>query len=533
MNRLILTLTAIALGAGLGASGYHLLFATGSTSSQEESQPLYWVAPMDPNYRRDQPGQSPMGMDLIPVYEEGVGSKDSPGTVQISPEVENNLGVRTARVEIKPLHSRIETVGYVGFNEDELVHLHPRVEGWLEKLYVRAEGERVQQGEPLFAIYSPALVNAQEELLMALDRNNTKLIRSAKERLLALQVPASLLTQLEKNRKVSRAVTVYAPKSGVVANLNVREGFFATPGKNILSIGPLDEVWVTAEVFEHQMARVQEGDSVMMSLESLPGELWRGKVDYIYPMLDPTNRTARVRVRFKNQQQQLKPNMFAQVSIQLKAESNSLIVPKEAVIRTGHQNRVVLALGEGKFKSVAVTLGQFTQSEVEVLKGLEAGDRIVTSAQFLLDSESSIHSDFSRMSIDNPSTPASVWAEGIVTEQNRLNRIVTVDHKPIEAWQWPQMVMEFEVADGVNIDELQPGTAMHFEITEVSQGYRIIGTHLIKQESETPQDTDHSQHQNMAPSQHQDIDHSQHQNMDHSQHQNMDHSQHQQHGETE
>lgn len=362
----------------------------------ENTEPLYWVAPMDPNYKRDKPGKSPMGMDLIPVYEEAGGNNDV-GTVTISPDVVNNLGVRTAPVTRGRLDVTISTVGYVQYDEDRLVHIHPRVEGWIEKLYVKAAGDPVTQGEPLYALYSPTLVNAQEELLLALKRNNSTLITAAMERLLALQVPQSDISRLKTSGKVSQTITIKAPQSGVLDNLSIREGMFVKPGMEMMSIGQLEHIWVIVEVFERQAASVRVGDPVRMRLDYLPGREWSGRVDYIYPSLNNTTRTAQVRVHFNNEDSYLKPGMFAQITIATKPSQEILLIPHEALIRTGSQSRVVLAKGEGRFKSIAVKLGRIGESQVEILSGLEAGERIVTSAQFLIDSESSKTSDFRRM----------------------------------------------------------------------------------------------------------------------------------------
>ena len=353
---------------------------------------------MDANYQRDEPGLSPMGMPLVPVYAERSGTaKQSPGLVTISPEVENNLGVRTALVEFKSLELAINTVGYVGFDEDRLIHIHPRVEGWLEQLYVKSEGETVLAGQPLYAMYSPKLVAAQEEFVLALKRGNQRLIRSGEERLQTLQVAQAQINALKKSRQPTKTIIVHSPQEGVIANLGVREGMFVKPGTALMSVGALDEVWVIAEVFERQAGALAVGNAVTMSLDYLPRQKWRGQVDYIYPILDNETRTVRVRLRFANNDSLLKPNMFAQVIIHSAESTPVLQVPREALIRTGSQNRVVLALGEGRFKSVAVTLGRIGGGEAEILKGIEEGDRVVTSAHFLLDSESSIDSDFQRM----------------------------------------------------------------------------------------------------------------------------------------
>ena len=379
-------------GGGPGAVGED------SASAAKAREPLYWVAPMDPDYRRDGPGKSPMGMDLVPVYAEDAAAADTgSGTVEISPAVVNNLGVRTAMAAYRQLQAEIRTVGYVQYDEDRLIHIHPRVEGWIERLHIKASGDPVEQGQPLYALYSPQLVNAQEELLLALKRDNRRLIQAAEERLLALQLSPGFIAALRQEREVRQTVTFLAPQSGVVDNLNIREGFYVVPDTMIMSIGALDEVWVEAEVFERQAARVRVGQPVTMTLDYLPGEVWRGRVDYVYPSLDEQTRTLGVRLRFDNAAGTLRPNMFAQVVIDISDDEEVLVVPREAVIRTGQQDRVVLALGQGRYRSVAVRLGGVDEEYAQVLEGLDRGDSVVVSAQFLLDSESNRSSDFRRM----------------------------------------------------------------------------------------------------------------------------------------
>ncbi|WP_232376033.1 efflux RND transporter periplasmic adaptor subunit [Alteromonas macleodii] len=437
------TIKALVIGGVAGGIMTALAFtflipsssSTANNEQNEEKQPLYWVAPMDPNYRRDEPGKSPMGMDLIPVYEESSSGDAGPGTITIAPNVENNLGVRTAKVQRRALHVPIRTVGYVQYNEETLIHVHPRVEGWIETLHVKASGEYVKKGEPLYSLYSPELVNAQEELLLAMRRNNKDLIVAARSRLNALQVPEDVVETLIKTKNVQQTVTFSAPQTGFVDNLNIREGFFIKPGVTVMSIGALDEVWVDAEVFERQTAQIVEGLPVTMTLDFLPGKTWQGVVDYVYPTLEQSTRTLRVRLRFANQDYTLKPNMFAQVTIHSDMDSTNLIVPTEAVIRTGNQNRVVLALGDGKFKSVAIKIGRVVDEFTEVLEGLIDGDSIVTSAQFMLDSESSISSDFKRMEPPEES-PTSVFTEVMITDVMPSHNMITAKHGPIPEWDW-------------------------------------------------------------------------------------------------
>ena len=480
------TVIAVIIGAALGAGALSLYQGTGSSGSgneitSAEKKPLYWVAPMDSNYRRDKPGKSPMGMDLIPVYEEESSGDDfGPGAVKIAPHVVNNLGVRTAPVELKNMHTEISTVGYVQYDEDRLIHIHPRVDGWIEKLYVKAAGNPVKKGQPLYTLYSPQLVNAQEELLIALKRNNSSLISAAKDRLKALQLSADFVQKLEKTRKVQQTITFYSPQAGVVDGLKIREGFYVKPGNTLLSIGQLDQVWVEAEVFERDAALIKEGLPVSMTLDYLPGEDWAGVVDYVYPTLNNKTRTLRVRLKFDNPDYQLKPNMFAQVSIHANQADSRILVPKEAVIRTGKQDRVVLALGDGQFKSIEVTIGRVDIDSIEILDGLNEDDVVVTSAQFLIDSESSKNSDFKRMTHDE--VPNSVWMEGEVNSVMAGHRMVNITHGPAEAWDWPEMVMDFTVAEKVDIDSLKSGQSLHFEVSKTEDGgYEITGVHIMSE----------------------------------------------------
>lgn len=390
----------VGLGIAAGALVSRLFFAVpdaGEADTAGTQKPLYWVAPMDANYRRDGPGKSPMGMDLIPVYATDA-STDSPGTVRISPDVVNNLGVRTAEVIRGVFEPSIRTVGHVTFDENQLVHIHPRVEGWIETLRVKAEGDPVNAGEPIFELYSPTLVSAQEELLLALNRSNPGLIDAATQRLAALKVPQSAIDEVRRTRKVSHTITIYAPQSGVLHSLAVREGMYVSPGMNVMTIGPLDHVWVVGELYERQALLVSAGDKVELSLDYLPGRIWKGTVDYVYPSLNEQTRTVRLRAEFQNDDRALKPGMFGELKVSsVNGDAATLLIPREALIRTGTQNRVVLALDEGRFKSVAVRPGRIGARQAEILEGLAEGERIVISAQFLIDSESSKTSDFLRM----------------------------------------------------------------------------------------------------------------------------------------
>ena len=500
MNKsLLMSALLLALGAG---GGYWAASQTAG-SGPEAKAPLYWVNPMDPRDRRDAPAKDNMGMDFIPVYEEQ--KSGSPGTVTISPEIQQNLGVRLAKVERLPLHQQIETVGYVGYDEERLEAINARMAGWIRTLAIKNEGQRIAKGSLIYELYAPDLVNAQHEYLLALNTANPLLLRAAEGKLKSLQVPADQIATLKRSRQVSETVRIYAPSSGYVSELKVREGQYVEPAAALFNISTLQQVWVSAEVFERQAGQLKVGDPVTMTLDYAPGRRWQGKVDYLYPTLDAATRTLKVRLRFDNPDEFLKPNMFAKVSIRSGKGEPQMVVPSEAVIRTGSQNRLVLALGDGGFKSVAVTLGAQFGDRVAILDGVEPGDSIVSSAQFLLDSESSIDSDFQRMTAVRPQ---QIWTQGEIQTLDLASRTLTVAHQPIPEWQWPAMEMDFAVADGVDMSKLAQGQRLHLQVEQQGDEYRIVNIHVedapasqtapAKDEMkgmENMEGMDHSQHQ--------------------------------------
>ncbi len=392
-NVLIISAIVAALVVGLLLGRDKVREPQTATSSDREI--LYWVAPMDPNYRRDEPGKSPMGMDLVPVYADE--AAETPGTVVIDPTLVNNLGVRTAVAERGTLPRRIETVGYIGYDEDTLQHVHTRVDGWIESLAATASGDPVRKDQLLFELYSPTLVNAQQEYLAALASNNRSLLGASRDRLIALGVTAGEIERLERERRASQRVRVVAESDGVIAHLGVREGMFVTPATEVMSIAQLDKVWVVAEVFERQSAWVHTGQSATVELDFLPGMTLRGTVDYVNPELDPVTRTLKVRLRFDNEGARLLPNMFARVAIDGTAVSDVVHVPREAVVRGGSSNRIVVDRGDGVFESRNVLVGIESGDRVAIRRGLNEGERVVISAQFLIDSESNIDSALGRL----------------------------------------------------------------------------------------------------------------------------------------
>ncbi|MBR9883544.1 MAG: efflux RND transporter periplasmic adaptor subunit [Oceanospirillales bacterium] len=521
-NGIVKTVALLLVGVAAGGGAVYLGL---NDSGQEqavggEPKPLYWVAPMDPNYRRDQPGKSPMGMDLIPVYAEGQsgGPDEGAGTITISPEVINNLGVRTAKAVQQPLNFEVGTVGYIQYNQDSVVHIHPRVAGWVERLHVKTAGEKVSRGAPLYDLYSPELVNAQEELLFGLNRGDSRLTAAAESRLRSLNVSSGTIDRIKRERRTLQTVTFYAPVDGVVDDFAVRAGFYVQPGMTLMSIGDLEEVWVEAEVFERQASLIEKGLPVTMTLDYLPGREWKGQVDYVYPTLDPKTRTLRVRLRFANPDQALKPNMFAAISIHKSSQDHVLSVPREAVIRGGRGDRVVLALGEGRYKSIAVSTGRADSEHIEILKGLDEGESVVTSAQFLLDSESSKTSDFKRMHLakagdaqqDKAEKPTSVWVEATINAVMADEMKINVDHASIPEWGWPDMRMDFPLAEWVDLSQLRPGAQAQIEISRLeSGGFEINDVYVTGQASGdagSPPEMDGMDHSTMD---HSAMDHSQ------------------------
>jgi len=454
---------------------------------KEQEQPkekkiLYWVAPMDPNFRQEGPGKSPMGMDLVPFYEEG----DDDNAVTISPTIVQNLGVRTAQVEVGKLWKRVDSVGYVDFDENLISHVHLRTEGWIEKLAVKSEGERVKKGELLFELYSPTLVNAQDEYLQARRSKNRRLINASYERLRALGVGKGQINRIKKTGKAEQLIKVRASQDGIVSKLNAREGMFVKPRMEVMTLADLSTIWIQVEIFEREAEWVQVGKPAEITLSYLPGRKWEGKVEYVYPSLDPRTRTLRARLKFDNPDESLKPNMFANVTIFGGATQEMVSIPTEALIRTGDSERVIISLGEGRFAPRNVVSGIESGDRIQIIEGLNDSEYVVTSSQFLLDSEASIKASLNRMSEPAPASEKSmemaddtmkadskmVTGKGVVRDVMGEGKI-NLSHDPIQALGWPSMTMDFKLADGVSTKDLKPGMAVEFDLMEKDDVYMI------------------------------------------------------------
>jgi Cu(I)/Ag(I) efflux system membrane fusion protein len=372
----------------------------------KEKKILYWVAPMDANYRRDEPGKSPMGMDLVPVYEKaGTDTDDNDGypRISIDPTVAQNMGIRTQKTKKTKLSRTIHTVGSVGYNEDTLRHIHPRANGWVERVFIKAEGDKVKRGSALLEIYSPDLVAAQKDLLIAKQsgqlfsqRGTTSLLESAKEKMRLLDIPESIIKRVASSGKSQDRIPILSPDNGIVIRMGIRDGMYVTPTTEMYAIADLSTVWVLVDVFEHQSSWVKVGNRAEIKVKGIPGKTWKGKVDYIYPELDKMTRTLRVRLKFSTPGHLLKPNMFADVTLFAKSV-NTLTVPSEAIIYYENSPRVVKVLDDRQYQPVEVKTGMKSQGQVEILSGLKEGDKILVSGQFMIDSESNLQASFRRL----------------------------------------------------------------------------------------------------------------------------------------
>lgn len=446
--------------------------------SSGERKILYYRHPHKPQIISDTPRKDEMGMDYVPIYDNGGGS-----AVKISPTVVQNLGVRTSKVKRDKLWRRIDTVGYVDHDESKLSHIHMRTDGWVEKLYVKTEGEHVKKGAPLFALYSPALVNAQEEYLQALGIRSQSLIKASRDRMKALGISGGQIKRLHDSKKVQQRITVYAPQDGVVSTLEVREGKYIKPATDIMTLADLSSVWIMAEVFEQQADWVKTNQPAEVRLSYLPGKVWKGTVDYVYPRLDAKTRTLKVRLKFENINEALKPNMYADVAIFGGAKGDILVIPREALIRTGNETRVIMDIGEGKFMPRNIVVGVESGDNVEVIAGLNENDRVVTSGQFLIDSEASLKASLSRMTettsgnnmVDKAATDNSAGIKGMGTIKilKSAEQKINIAHDPIEALGWPSMTMDFSYKQGVDVGQLKPDDHVSFTLEKTDSGYVI------------------------------------------------------------
>ncbi|HYG99737.1 MAG TPA: efflux RND transporter periplasmic adaptor subunit [Terriglobales bacterium] len=361
---------------------------------------LYWYDPMHPNYKSEKAGIAPdCGMDLVPMYE-GQGGVEN-GMIKVTPERQRILGIRTAQVEEKVISRTLRTSGQVVPDETRTAHVHVKTPGWIENVYVDFVGQMVKKGQPLFTIYSPDLVATQEEYLIAkrgqqelgsssyrdVAHNSQALLESARERLRLWDLSEAQIRQLDETGKVNRTITVYSPVTGYVTDRKAFPHISVTGDSDIYTLTDLSRVWVTADVYESELPYVKVGQPATIKLSYVPGKTFKGRVTYNYPMLDPQTHTAKVRIDVPNNGLVLKPNMFADVELQI-TYGKHMVVPEGAVLNSGTMQTVFVVHEDGKFEPREVTVGPTVDGQTIIEFGLEKGETVVSSGNFLLDSES-------------------------------------------------------------------------------------------------------------------------------------------------
>ncbi len=409
MSKKILTYGVLLLvGLIIGAGGYGLFQGSNSSSVKSENNAvqsaskengkrkvLYWRAPMNPKEIYNHPGKSNMGMDLVPVYADDSGES---GVVSINPVMQQDMNVKIATVKAGKLNPEIFTNGILQPNEKKEYVATTKISGWIDKLYINYTGQKVGKGEKLIRIYSPELVAAQEEYLTALAYDNavgngeskSSLIKNAVRKLQLLDVPKDEIQRLHDTKQVKKYVTLFSPIAGTVIFKGVDEGAKINRGTPLLKVADLSDLWILADIYEYEASKVSVGLSAKVTFDYLPGKEYNGKISFIYPTLDTKTRTLKVRLDLPNKKGELKPGMFANVDIKTKSNGIYPLVPEQAVLRSGKQNTVIVSLGDGKFKPAQIELGEYADGYYQVLKGISANTNVVTSAQFLIDSESNL-----------------------------------------------------------------------------------------------------------------------------------------------
>jgi Cu(I)/Ag(I) efflux system membrane fusion protein len=484
----LLALAAVLL---LGATGYGLYRAGMSHgqkmagSAGDHSRPttadasggrkiLYWHDPMVPQQKFDKPGKSPfMDMQLVPVY---AGEESDEGTVRISPRVQQNLGVRTAEVVLGTLKPTIEAVGSVAFNERDVVVVQARSNGFVEKLYVRAALDPVRKGEPLAEIYVPDWVAAQEEYLSAKRIAATGLSESLgglQQRMRLAGMTNEQIRLVESTGAVHARTAVTSPANGVVTELGAREGMTILSGATLFRINGLSTVWINAEVPENIAAQVRPGNPVEARTPALPGIMFKGRVNAILPEVAPATRTLKVRIEIENLGGGLVPGMFATINFAPAVKKEALLVPTEAVIQTGRRTVVVVAQGDSGFVPADVEIGLEANGQTEIRSGLKAGQKVVVSGQFLIDSEASLKGTTTRMgdmTAQNDATVNGPTHRG----EGKVERIdkdkITLSHGPIPSLQWGPMTMSFKLPANGLPRNIGVGAPVAFKIRDAGDG---------------------------------------------------------------
>jgi len=396
---LIVLMLAAGFVAGFGYGRWYAIPAGGATPKKAEKKILYWVDPMHPSYKSDKPGKAPdCGMDLVPVYEEPASAapKAAPpaGTIQISPQRQQMIGVKFGTAEYTATTESLRAVGKVAVDEMNVVRVHPKIEGWLEKVHVDFIGAEVRKGEPLITVYSPEMLASEKEYLLALKahdlmQDGDSIVAAARKRLELWDLSAGQIDELERSKKPEQSITIYSPASGFVMARNSFPNLRITPETELYAIADLSHVWVMADLFEADIAKIRLGQAGMVKMPYQGGASFLAHVDYLQPQVDPQTRTVKVRLDAPNPGMKLKPDMFVDIEFPL-GGARQLTVPAEAVLNSGSKQTVFLDRGDGYFEPRVVQTGDQMGGRIVITSGLRAGDRIVTSANFLIDSESQL-----------------------------------------------------------------------------------------------------------------------------------------------
>ncbi len=404
----------------VGSAGYWLgnqrSESVAIATEPDEPQPLFYRNPMNPDVTSPVPAQDHMGMDYIPVYADSDDDESPVGTVRIDPVTIQSIGVRTARAQRRMLSRDVRTVGRVDYDEQRITRLHPKTTGWVEELFVETTGQSIKGDEILLSIYSPQLVSTQQEYLLALTslegllesasggarRGAETMVATSMERLELLDVPQHQIAELKASRKTKKQLHIHSPSSGIVINVGVREGQYVTPTTELYFIADLSRVWVFVDIFEEELPWVRAGDEAEMQVAAAPGTTFRGKLSYIYPYAERRTRTIKARLEFANDSLLLKPDMFASVVIRSDPKADVLVVPSEGIIRSGLREKVFVVRDPGKFEPREVVIGVSSEGWTEIREGLDPGEQVVVSAQFLIDSESRLREAAAKMlEVDN------------------------------------------------------------------------------------------------------------------------------------
>jgi RND family efflux transporter MFP subunit len=389
--------------------------STSQTNATDKIKVLYWQDPMHPAYKSDKPGKAPdCGMDLIPIYDESINTTPvtnlPPGAFNISPTQQQLIGVQYGEVAYKTVNKTIRTVGKLAYDETKITHVHTKTDGWIEDVYVDFTGKQIKKGEPLFSVYSPDLLASQQEFLIASRSRkelgesqfreaalgSQSLYQASRRRLELWDISDEQINEIEKSGKPVKNLTVYAPIDGFILSRNAYPKQRIMPDTDLYTIADLSNIWVIADVYEYEVADVKLGQETIVTLSYFPGRVFRGKINYIYPQIDTTTRTLKVRIEIANPTYELKPDMFANVELKINY-GRKLTVPQEAVLDSGSEQNVFVALGNGYFEPRKIQLGTKVDNNFIVLAGLKSGEKVVTSANFLIDSESRLKSAMSGM----------------------------------------------------------------------------------------------------------------------------------------